>query len=71
MRITGSRQHSISISNTVQYCRSVETRARTVKYRVRTILELYFKIDGTVPSAMEFLDMEKFTSILCLFVCLE
>jgi hypothetical protein len=22
------------------------------------------------PSAMEFLDMEKFTSILCLFVCL-
>ena len=23
-----------------------------------------------VPSAMEFLDMEKFTSILCLFVCL-
>ena len=25
---------------------------------------------GRVPSAMEFLDMEKFTSILCLFVCL-
>jgi hypothetical protein len=26
---------------------------------------------GRVPSAMEFLDMEKFTSILCLFVCLS
>ena len=34
------------------------------------IIRYAFEWTGIIPSAMEFLDMEKFTSILCLFVCL-
>ena len=38
----------------------------TLQYKVGLTLSFF----TVLPSAMEFLDMEKFTSILCLFVCI-
>ena len=49
------------------------TYSRQLGTSVGVIQDTLFgtRSSGRVPSAMEFLDMEKFTSILCLFVCFE